>query len=205
MKKSIGTRIFAMLLVLFLVFAGSTAVNITSFNRISTANNTLTMQYMPLQLYKGNVEVAFQQIQLYANLSYYKVGTEEEETVQGKLGTAIETLQEALTGMEDTVNKTGNSALIEAFAAWKTECETYAAFATQIYDAAMANEDETVSELTAQNKAMKEPCDTAEEAYTEVYDNALQTAATTTSTLITTSKTISVIALVISLLLFIVV
>ncbi|MCR5784207.1 MAG: methyl-accepting chemotaxis protein [Eubacterium sp.] len=205
MKKSIGTRIFVMLLVLFLVFAASTVVNTNSFNSISKKNDVLTQNYMPLQLYKGEVAVAFQQIQLYANLSYYKVGTEEEDIVQGKLMTAIETLQASLVTMEELVNSTGNQDLIAAFESWNTECQTYATFATGIYDAAIANDDATAFELTNQNKAMKEPCDEAETVYSEAYDAAMEKIATESSSLITNSKTISVIALIVSVIIFIIV
>ncbi len=202
MKKSIGTRIFVMLFVLFLVFAGSTGININSLETIGTINEAMTDNYMQLQIIQGNVAVAFQQVQLYANLSYFKAGTDEEETLEGKLQTAIEDLSTNISSMESLVNSTGDSTLIEAYDAWLSECNGYVDYASQIYDAIVDNNNEVALELINGNKEAKTPCDDAETAYTEAYNNALATIIDNSESKISKATLISILALIFSVLIF---
>lgn len=110
--------------VLLLIFSISTIINVRALSDINKINESITSCYLNLEEKQGNVAVAFQQVQLYANLSYYKVGTGEEEIIQGKLGTAIETLRTGITEMEPLCIQTGNSDLIAAFTSWKDACLT---------------------------------------------------------------------------------
>ncbi len=205
MKKSIGTRIFVMLLVLFIIFGGSTAITINSFVHISRINEAITETYMQLQLLQGKVAVNFQQVQLYANLSYYKVGTEEEDIVQGKLKTAIDDLQANISSMADLVIASGDSNVKETYSNWANECENYIVYATQIYDAAIANEDDKAFLLTSGNKEAKTPCDETEALYTEAYNTALETITANSANKISTSMKTSIISLIVSALIFFIV
>ena len=205
MKKHIGTRILVLLSVFFLVIAGSNFINLSSLDCIQKVNDEIADDYMSLQLLQGDVAVAFQQVQLYANLSYFKVGTGEEDIVQGKLETAITRLTTSVSEMEAIVERIGNADLTAAYNAWRTECETYAAFATGIYEAAIADQDDQVVVYVGQNKAMKEPCDAAEAVYTEAYNNSLSAVTASSKGITANARMISRISLLVCIVIFAVV
>lgn len=82
MKKSIGMKVFLMLAILTLVFVAAIWVNLKRLESIGEINSELINTYITLEERQGNVSTAFQQIQLYGNLSYLREGTEEGPIVK---------------------------------------------------------------------------------------------------------------------------
>ncbi len=63
MMKSIGSKIYAVLGVLCIVFVVMLVINYTSLKEIDN-NNTTVNTYMEMQEIKSRVSTAFQQVQL---------------------------------------------------------------------------------------------------------------------------------------------
>lgn len=71
MKVSIGHKVIAMMAVLGIVFFATTIVNIMTFSSIKS-NNQMVNIYMENGGARSEASTAFQQMQLYANLIYFK-------------------------------------------------------------------------------------------------------------------------------------
>lgn len=88
--KSIGGKIYSVLVILSIVFALVLLQNQSSLNDIDSNNTTMNV-YMQMQEAKSKASTAFQQIQLYSNLTYFKKDkSDEKDLMIEKLGTATE-------------------------------------------------------------------------------------------------------------------
>lgn len=161
MKKTIGMKVFSLQIVLALVFMVAMFMNLQELRSIGTINNEITNIYMRLEKELGNVSTAFQQVQLYGNLSYIKEGTDEESTVKEKLRVAVEDLETCMNEMEALCAQTNNSEFQAELNAWKVETLAFCDFGNAIYDAAIAGDVATVETMVNQIKEKREPVDAA--------------------------------------------
>ncbi len=155
MKKSIGTKVSLMLAVLALVFLVVLLVNLYVLRSIGSINNELTSTYTIIEYEEGCVSDAFQRVQLYGNLCYIKQGTEEESIVKEKLEAAITDLRNHMLEIEGLCRKMNDSSLLDLVTAWKEEAEYFCDFASEIYDAATADDYNTVLTLMDDIKPIK--------------------------------------------------
>lgn len=161
MKKSIGAKVFAMLVVLTLVFVVALVVNLDALNRIGSINSQITGTYLMIEEVTGNARDAFDRIQLYANLCYMKKGTDEEPVVKDKLNVAITDLKSCVTKLETYSSQTNDSELMADFSDWKNATLEFCSFAETIHDAAVKGDMETLQARTNEIKPKKEPLDDA--------------------------------------------
>lgn len=173
MKKTIGTKVFLMLVILTLVFVATVLVNLKRLGDIGEINKDFTNTYIVMQERQGVVSTAFQQVQLYGNLSYLREGTDEGPVVKEKLRVAVEDLQNCMSDMEQLCADTGDSELQESFAAWKAETLTFCNFGTEIYDAAMASDIETVRARVDEIKAKRGPVDETGSVFEEQFNEKI--------------------------------
>lgn len=173
MKKTIGTKVFLMLAILTLVFVVAVLVNLKRLGDIGEINKEITNTYIVLQERQGVVSTAFQQVQLYGNLSYLREGTDEGPVVKEKLRVAVEDLQNCMSDMEQLCAATGDSELQESFAAWKAETLVFCDFGMEIYDAAMAGDIETVRARVDEIKEKRVPVDETGTVFVERFNEKI--------------------------------
>lgn len=169
MKKTIGTKVFSMLAILTLVFIVAVLVNLRRLGDIGKINREITNTYISLEEQKGAASTAFQQVQLYGNLSYLREGTDEGPIVKEKLRVAVEDLRNNMSVMETLCADTGDSELQKNFAAWKTEELLFCDFGMEIYDAAMAGDTATVQSKVDEIKKRREPVDETGNVFEEQF------------------------------------
>ncbi|MBO5523601.1 MAG: hypothetical protein J5986_08000, partial [Roseburia sp.] len=73
MKKSIGSKVISLVAVLGGVFLVAVIANIMALSSLKE-NNSKMNTYLIMSGMESEVLVAFQQVQLYSNLSYFKQG-----------------------------------------------------------------------------------------------------------------------------------
>ena len=173
MRKTIGMKVFSMLAILTLIFVAAIWVNVRRLEAIGEINRELTNTYIALEERQGAVSTAFQQIQLYGNLSYLREGTDEGPVVKEKLGIAIENMRTYMSEMEVLCAQTNDSGIQEAFAAWKVEELRFCDFGDEIYDAAMAGDVGTVRAKVDEIKARRAPVDETGSVFEERYDEKI--------------------------------
>ena len=171
--KSIGKSVLTGLAVMIVLFMVTISVNIQSLKSIGGNTYQLSQVYLNMQMTEGNIGIAFQQVQLYANLAYYKHDTQESETMVKKLQTAIDSLTADADLMQKYVSQTENTQLISSYATWDKTISDYAAFATKIYDAATVNDMDTALKLVNQNLDYKTPVQNAEDGYDKILTTVL--------------------------------
>lgn len=85
----------------------------------------------------------------------------------------MEDLQNCMSDMEQLCADTGDSELQESFAAWKAETLTFCNFGTEIYDAAMASDIETVRARVDEIKARRVPVDETGSVFEEQFNEKI--------------------------------
>ena len=173
MKKTIGMKVFLMLAVLTLIFVTAVTINIKRLGDIGNVNSELINNYIALEEKQGGVSTAFQQVQLYGNLSYLREGTDEGPVVKEKLKVAVDDLRTYMNDMEVLCANANDSDLQQALAAWKTEMLAFCDFGMEIYEAAMASDTKTVQEKVDEIKARRQPVDEAAEAFEKEFDERI--------------------------------
>lgn len=191
MKKSIGVKVFSMLAILTLVFVVALAVNLNALKDIGKVNSDITGTYLLIEEEIGDVMDAFERIQLYANLSYMREGTDEGEVVKDKLNTAIEDIRNGMAQMETYCGQTGDSELQADFATWHSETLVFCDFAKGLYDAASAGDTETLKALTDQIKEKKVPADDAGSAFNEQFKEKISQLAEDSANDITRARVVN--------------
>lgn len=172
MRKRIGTKVVSMLSILLVVFLCIILVNSSVLKSIESTNTEITNIFLEIETEKGEVSTAFQQIQLYANLSYYKAGGADIEIITGKLSAAIEELQTHMEVIDTLCQGAEDAVLQEREDAWQAATLEFCNYASGIYDAAISEDYTTVQILTDGIMANKAPADEAQALYEERY-NAL--------------------------------
>lgn len=172
-KGSIGQKIFTMISVLLAIYLCMIIYNLVMLNSVYDTTQSIKNTYLQLDTLKGEVSTNFQQVQLYANLSYYKADTDEADTVKEKLGVAIEALQTNITTMETLSAETNDPDFAATMTTWKEDTLTFCEYASGIYDAAMDNDYDTVQTLTAGIKESKTPADDDEAIYETAFQEKL--------------------------------
>ena len=173
MKKTIGMKVFLMLAVLTLIFVAAVTINIKRLGDIGAVNSELINNYIALEEKQGGVSTAFQQVQLYGNLSYLREGTDEGPVVKEKLKVAVDDLRTYMNDMEALCANANDSDLQNALAAWKTEMLVFCDFGMEIYEAAMASDTKTVQEKVDEIKARRQPVDEAAELFEKEFDERI--------------------------------
>lgn len=168
-KQKIGNKILLLLAFLTVCFVIVDVVNISSLCSIGETTSALSETYIALETERGDLNEAFQQVQLYANLSYYKQGTDELELMKEKLGIALDDLYASIEATETLVQNTENSSIIAVGATWLSALMDFHTYGTQIYDTVMSGDYEGAMELTNGIQAVKTPAAEAEVEFDEIF------------------------------------
>ena len=165
MIKSIGSKIYTVLGVLCVVFAAVLLMNNSALNEIS-ANNATMNTYMQMQEVKSEVSTAFQQVQLYANLVYFKKDkVDERELMITKLTTSRETMDTQLTELGKLIHTLNDAEITAVYDTWRSSTDTFLEFIDAILvDANKADYDAVFERVNVQN-VNKAPVQEAEDAY----------------------------------------
>lgn len=186
--KSIGAKIYASLAVMALVFVVIILMNAAEMNNIRDYNNELGTQLMALEILQGDTAAAFQQVQLYANLVYFKKDTPERDTIQSKLLTAIEIARTYESEAKTICAGLNSQELTSALNSYSDTLNVFLDYAEEIYENAMAGEYEAAREMVDNILPVKSPVDEAESAYEEVLNSQVGVSNSLTQTHIAGTK-----------------
>ena len=131
MKKSIGGKVISLIAILGGVFLVAIVANILALTSIKENNNKMNI-YLEMSKEKNTVSVAFQQMQLYSNLSYFKEGTDELGTVQEKLRTGISDVSTGMANLGNLCQYTDDAEVVAAYEEWKANLNNFSDYAADI-------------------------------------------------------------------------
>ena len=165
MKKSIGFKIYTVLGVLCLVFVVVLLMNNSGLKAIGNNNATMNT-YMQMQEVKSEVSTAFQQVQLYSNLVYFKKDkVDERELMITKLATSRELMDAELDELGNLIASLDDAELDAVYSTWRTETDTFMEFIDAIHADALKGDYDAVFERVNVQNQHKTPVQEAEDAY----------------------------------------
>ncbi len=164
MKKSIGGKVIGILVLAGAILLLTVIANVMALSSIDANNNKLNV-YLEMESENTAASTAFQQMQLYANLSYFKVGTDEFETMKTKLQTAINDVTAAMDNMQNLCAYTGNEEVSASFAEWYSAMAEYTDYCRGILEAVQNEEFDSAKEMIDNNVTYKTPVQDAEDAF----------------------------------------
>lgn len=165
MRKSIGAKIYSVLAILSLVFIVMLLLNNNALKGINV-NNTTVNTYMQMQELKSKVSTAFQQVQLYSNLTYFKKDkADEKELMITKLGTSLDTMDTKLDELGTVIDGLGDEEIKAAYDTWRSTTDTFIVFIEAIEADALKGDYDAVFERVNVQNVNKAPVQTAEDEY----------------------------------------
>lgn len=174
--KSIGSKIYVALAFSAILFLVIVYMNINGLNMIGEYDRELGVYYIGLETSAGNISTAFQQVQLYANLTYFKKDTPERDILKGKLQTAIKDTRTYMGQAQSLANEINVPELTNALTAYINNMNNFLDYSQQIYDNAMAEDYETAKSLIDDIFSVTTAAKNAEDAYREVLETQLGSA-----------------------------
>lgn len=136
-KSSISRKLTISFGIILIVTVAIVFLNITALNQISNANKMLTTE-MELADENKNLQVAFQQTQLYSNLCYTSYGTATESAMQSNLQTQIEKLKACADSTEEKAALLNYDEINASVGALKEATYEFADYCQGIYDASIS-------------------------------------------------------------------
>ena len=170
---SIGKKIFVMLAILLVIYVSTLIFNLITIRSIQVDDKIMRDTYLELNELQGEVSTNFQQLQLYANLSYYKAGTEESQNIEKSLGKAINDLKWNISTMETLCADIGDPNLLATMITWKNDTLIFCEYASSIYKAATEDDYNTVQTLADGINESKTPADESELVYEKAFQKKL--------------------------------
>ena len=136
MRKSIGGKIFSMLVIIGLVFVLMLVSNIAALDKINDYNDKLVNIYMKLEDENGDFHASFEQVQLLENLIYYKQNTSESEIVIQNLENSITSMKSYLSSMKKSVESVNDKELTEKYNELESAVTKFSSNSNEILEAA---------------------------------------------------------------------
>lgn len=130
-KKSIGKKIFSVLCMIAVVFLIMIVYDISALSVIQSNNQDISL-YMSMAQVKENISVPFQQVQLYANLVYYKRDSEDIERMKEKLSQSITALNDEMETIQIMGKSAGDPDVEKAIDEWIEELMEFSEYCTTI-------------------------------------------------------------------------
>ena len=174
--KSIGSKIYVALAFSAILFLVIVYMNINGLNMIGEYDRELGVYYIGLETSAGNISTAFQQVQLYANLTYFKKDTPERETIQNKLQQAIKDTKTYMAQAQALADEVNKPELTSSLTTYANNMNNFLDYSQQIYDNAMAEDYETAKSLIDDIFSVTTAAKNAEDAYREVLETQLGSA-----------------------------
>ncbi len=164
--KGIGAKVFAIIAFLGVLFFVTIAVNLSSFSTINDNNNKVNT-YFEMDETENAAIVAFQQAQLYSNLSYFKKDTDEIELMQTKLSTAISDMNTTMAELGLLCEAVDDAEILALYQTMNETMSSFSSFCTEVYAASTSGDFDLTKELVDGQKAQKDPVQDAIDAYDE--------------------------------------
>lgn len=165
MKKSIGAKVISMMAVLGGVFLVVIVMNMMALSSIET-NNNMTNIYLEMGAAQSEASTAFQQMQLYANLIYFK--QYELEVMQMKLEAGISDLDTALENIGNLSEYTNDDDVVAAYGTLLSTMTDFSNYCTEILAKAGEGDFDSVGTMVTDLKTYIEPAQAAMNAYEEL-------------------------------------
>lgn len=178
MNKKIGYKVYAALGILAFLYVMTIILNGMALRVIQEYNNNLGNVYMKLEKAIGDTSSSYQQVQLYANLIYLRKDSEQRETLTGQLQDAITSTKQDMETVQMLSSESGDAELIGAYETYNGVMQTFLDYGQNIYNTAVAGDDETLWNLVSNILSVKTPLEEAKNAYetlmTEKADYAMR-------------------------------
>ncbi len=121
MKKSIGVRMYVMLVLLLVLFLGYNILSNIGLIQAKDAIEGLSNTYMEMQVYNENVTKNVAEIRLYSNLMVLKESVNEKKFYATKIPGIIKGIDEALDALDGLAQQTGNQELVNCLTEYRTQ------------------------------------------------------------------------------------
>ncbi len=142
MKKTIGQKIFSVLVVLGVVYTLTAVSNNRALGVISGYNTEILNTYFVVEYMVGTISTEQAEVELYAQLYL-----NDDEEAAANLEECITNYQANYAALQALVEKMGDQNSSDAFAEWSKSAESYLAIGSQLASAIEAGDKETVEEL----------------------------------------------------------
>ncbi|MDE5865847.1 MAG: methyl-accepting chemotaxis protein [Lachnospiraceae bacterium] len=178
MKNKIGYKVYAALAILGVLYVATIILDVMALGVIRQYNNNLGNVYLKLEKSIGDTASAYQQVQLYANLVYLKKDTEQRETLTGQLQSAIQSTGSYMNDVYILSSESNDTELLDAYETYQGVMDIFLDYANQIYDKAIAGDDDALWDMVNNILSVKTPVEEAKNAYenlvTEKADGAMR-------------------------------
>ena len=168
MKNKIGFKIYTALAILGILYVLTIILDGMALGVIRDYNEDLGNVYMKLEKSIGDTSSAYQQVQLYANLIYLKKDTEQRETLIGQLQDVIQNTNNYMEEVHALSSDSGDEELIATYESYQGVMDIFLDYAGQIYDKAVAGDDEGVWDMVNNILSVKTPVEEAKNTYEEL-------------------------------------
>lgn len=164
MKRSIGSKVITLLAIIGGVFVLAMIWNIAALSSIKE-NNTAISTYLEMGKAKGGISTAFQQMQLYANLNYFKKDNDDIDLMREKLEASISDANTSMEVVGKVCAKTEDGDITEAYDTWNAAMITFSDYCTSLLSEAEAGNYDKVKDMIDNMLETKTPVQEAEDAY----------------------------------------
>lgn len=165
MKNKIGFKVYAALAILGILYVATIMSDIMALGVIREYNNNLGNVYLKLEKSIGDVDSAYQQVQLYANLICLKKDTNQRETLTGQLQDAIQSTDSYMDEISGLSSESDDAELSAAYETYQAAMDVFLEYSNQIYDKAAAGDDDGVWDMVNNILSVKTPVEEAKNAY----------------------------------------
>lgn len=205
MNKSIGRKIFTLLVILGIVFVAIVEANIGALNKILGLSSEISGTYMEVERVEGKLTTSLQEILLYENLVVFKPEGVDPQVFIGKLEEAIGKVGEYDEQMGEIVEAGKNQGLAEAYEKWCSVLDGFVDFSNDVLTAAKNNENEKTAALMGAVEEKLVPVVEAQEAFEEYLDSAVSGVKGSTLRRIEGTSTFNIIVLFVVLIIFVII
>lgn len=163
-KSSIGRKVIVMMAILCGVFLVTIAANVIALSSIRENNDRINI-YLDMGQVKSQASAVFQKIQLYSNLSYYKQGTDEIDSMREKLEASISEMKGAMDTLGGYCEQLKDTDMIVAYETWDALMTDFLEYCARILEEAEKEDFEAAGMMVDELKEKKDPVQEAEDAY----------------------------------------
>lgn len=206
MRKSIGGKIFSMLVIIGLVFVLMLVSNIAALDKINDYNDKLVNIYMKLEDENGDFGASFEQVQLLENLVYYKQNTSESEIVIQNLENSITSMKSYLSSMKKSVEAVNDKELTGKYNELESAVTKFSSNSNEILEAAKeADYDSIKQKLDSEQNGNINVVQDAQKNYEDILTEKADYCAEKSSLRITGTNVFDVILTVMFLVIFVII
>lgn len=168
MKRSIGTKVLSVLIILGVIFGLGIVANVAALQTIDGYNKQLVNVYLKMENMEGELDAGFQEVQLYANLVYSKRGTNQQETMKTDFETALADFNGSMEQLTQLTSQTGDKQLIAACESLASAAGSFSEYMGQILTAVKSGDYDTAGPLIDNILSYREPVVNAFNTYNEM-------------------------------------